>query len=104
MSHRQVGLLSLACAVFWFVSTTSGLAHSSAEYPNTTEGLQNFMNDILSAARRGDREKLGALIKQTEFTDYAHYFVSTFDPDQQTGRSWASTYQQYLAENEDHLR
>jgi len=30
--------------------------------------------------------------------------VSTFDPDPQTGKSWAITYEQYLAENEDHLR
>jgi hypothetical protein len=104
MSHRRAGLLFLACAILWFVSTTSGLAHSSADYPNTTEGLQNLMNDILSSTRRGDREKVGELMKQTEFADYAHYFVSTFDPDPQTGKSWAITYQQYLAENEDHLR
>ena len=31
-------------------------------------------------------------------------FLSTFDPDPQTGKSWAITYEQYLAENEDHLR
>jgi len=43
----------------------------SDEYPNTTEGLQNLMNDVLSATRRGDREKVGELMKQTEFADYA---------------------------------
>lgn len=104
MSHRRAGLLFLACAVLWFVSTPSGLAHSSAAYPNTTEGLQNLINDILSATRSGDRKKVGALIKQTEFADSAHYFESTFDPDPQTAKSWAMTYRQYLAENEDHLQ
>jgi hypothetical protein len=41
-----------------------GFTDPSAEYPNTTEGLQNLMNDILSATRRGDSEKVVELIKQ----------------------------------------
>jgi len=104
MPHQRAGLLFFACTVLWFVSTTSGLAHSSAEYPNATEGLQNLMNDILSATRRGDREKVGELMKQTEFADYAHYFASTYSPDPVVARDWATTYQRWLGENEDHLR
>ena len=122
MSHNRSGLLFLACAVLWVVSctrsasqnshvaptpvlpSTSGLAASSAEYPDTTEGLQNLMKDMLSAAKRGDREMVDALIKRTEFADYAHYFGITYSPDPLAAKEWATPYQQWLGENEDHLR
>src|SRR5260370_38693151 len=56
--------------------STQGLVASSAEYPNTTEGLRSLMNDMLAATKRGDRQKLDALMKHTEFADYARYFVT----------------------------
>jgi hypothetical protein len=62
------------------------------------------MNDLLSATKRGDRERVDALMKQTEFVDYAHYFVSTYSPDPLVAEDWAITYQRWLSENEDHLR
>jgi len=122
MSSRQAGLLFLVVSVLWFVSctrsasrnshiaqtpvapSTPGSVASSTEYPNTTEGLHNLINDMLSATRRGDIERVNALIKETEFADYAHYFSSTYSPDLQTGKSWAATYQRWLGQNEDQLR
>ena len=122
MSQRGTDLLFLACAVLWFVSctgsaaqnshaaptpvplSTPGLAASSAEYPNTREGLQNLMNDMLSATKRGDRERVDALMKQTEFADYAHYFVITYSSDPLAAKDWAIPYQRWLGENEDHIR
>jgi len=62
------------------------------------------MNDMLSATKRGDGERVNALMKQTEFADYAHYFVSTYSSDPLAAEDWAITYQRWLSENEDHLR
>jgi len=62
------------------------------------------MKDMLSAAKRGDREMVDALIKRTEFADYAHYFGITYSPDPLAAKEWATPYQQWLGENEDHLR
>src|SRR5579862_4262723 len=122
MSHRGFVLLFLACAVLCFVSdtrsasrnshlsptsvprSTSGFAAPSTEYPNTTEGLQSLMLDMLSATKRGEREKVDALMKQTEFTDYAQYFASTYSPDAPAAGDWAITYQRWLGDNENQLR
>ncbi len=62
------------------------------------------MNDMLSATKRSDREGVDALMKQTEFANYAHYFVRTYSPDPLAAEDWAITYQRWLSENEDHLR
>ena len=64
---------------------TLGLVATSPGYPNTTEGLQSLMNDMLAATRRGDRQRVDALVKQTEFADYAGYFVRTYSPDPLAG-------------------
>jgi len=62
------------------------------------------MNDMLAATKRGDGQRVDALIKQTEFADYARYFVNTYSPDPLAAEDWAIPYQRWLSENEDHLR
>jgi len=81
--------------------TTPGLVTASAEYPNTTEGLQSLMNDILAATKRGHGQGANALIKQTEFADYARYFVSTYSPNPLAAEDWAIVYRRWLGNNED---
>jgi len=83
---------------------TLGLVATSPGYPNTTEGLQSLMNDMLAATRRGDRQRVDALVKQTEFADYAGYFVRTYSPDPLAGEDWNITYRRWLSNNEDQLR
>jgi TonB family protein len=80
-----------------------GLVNTSAEYPNTTEGLRNLLNDMLAAMRQGDRERVDSLMKQTEFADYARYFVTTYNPDPQAANNFAIAYQRWLSENEKNL-
>lgn len=75
-----------------------------AQYPNTIEGLQSLMNDMLAATKRGDKQGVDALIKQTEFADYAAYLVRTYNPDPLAGEDWNITYRQWLGNNEDQLR
>jgi len=84
--------------------STPGLVASSAEYPNTTEGLQSLMSDMLAATKQGDRQKVDALIKQTEFADYARYFVRTYSPDPLAAEDWNITYRQYVSDNENEFR
>lgn len=121
--YRGTLLLLLSCAVLFLLScarsarsshaaptsvsgtgATPGLAAASAEYPNTTEGLQSLMNDMLTATKRGDKQRVDALIKQTEFADYAGYFVRTYSPDPLAGEDWNITYRQWLGNNEDQLQ
>jgi hypothetical protein len=62
------------------------------------------MNDMLAATKQGDRQRADALIKQTEFTDYAAYFVRTYSPDPLAGEDWNIAYRRWLSNNEDQLR
>jgi hypothetical protein len=62
------------------------------------------MNDMLAATKRGEGQRVDALMKQTEFTDYARYFVGTYSPDPLAAEDWAITYRQWLGNNEDQLR
>jgi hypothetical protein len=120
--HRVTVLLLLAFAVLFVLScarsasrnpnpapaavsgSTPGLAASSAEYPDTTEGLQSLMNDMLAATKRGDSQAVDALMKQTEFADYPRYLVRTYSPDPLVGEGWNITYREYLSDNENQLR
>ena len=123
MSHyRGIALLLLACGVLFLFSCTRSaslsphaatagvpeptpnLAAAPPKYPNTAEGLRSLMNDMLEATKRGDQQSVDALMKQTEFADYAHYLVSTYSPDPLVGEGWNITYRQYLSDNEGQLR
>jgi hypothetical protein len=117
--YRGTVLLLLACAVSFFFScarsasrsphvappgSTPGPVASSAEYPNSSEGLQSLMNDMLVATKKGDKQKVDLLIKQTEFADYARYFARTYSPDPLVGEGWNIVYQRWVGNNEDQLR
>jgi hypothetical protein len=86
------------------IGTTPGLVAASAGYPNTTEGLQSLMNDMLVATKQGDTRRVDALMKRTEFADYAEYFVHTYSPDSMAAEDWAIVYRRWLGNNEDQLR
>jgi hypothetical protein len=60
------------------------------------------MNDMLAATTRSDPRRVDALMKQTEFPDYARYMVSTYQV--RVAPDWAEAYRRWLGENEDHLR
>jgi TonB family protein len=95
---------SLQAAPAAMSGSTTGLATSPAQYPNTAEGLQSLLNDMLAATKRGDRQGVDALVKQTEFADYAAYFVRTYNPNPLAGEDWDITYRQWLGNNENQLR
>jgi hypothetical protein len=57
------------------------------------------VNDRLAAAKRDDVQRVDALIKQTEFADYARYFVSSFSPVPEATEDFGVVYTQWLREN-----
>jgi hypothetical protein len=72
-------------------------------YPNNVDGLKKLINDMVGAIRNEDTSKLDALMKKTEFADYASYITSTYSPDPLVGEGWAVSYREWLTENEGHL-
>ena len=76
----------------------------SALYPNSAEGLQALLNDLLTATRSGDGKTVDALMKQTEFPDYGEWFLHTYSPDPETADGWAHSYRDNLGRNEGLFR
>ncbi len=81
-------------------SDTSSTPQATAPfvYPNTTDGLRQFLQDMRTVAKNGDNTKLSALIKGTEIPHYESWFTGTFG--EEKGESWAGPYGKYLDENE----
>jgi hypothetical protein len=59
-----------------------------------------LLNDLLTAAKNGDSNKLGELIKQTEFPDYRQWFLHTYSPDPDAADDWATAYRDNVGRNE----
>jgi len=59
-------------------------APANSSYENTPEGLRGFLEDILAAAKKGDKHRLALLIKSTEVPNcdawlHQHYPADTAD-------------------------
>jgi TonB family protein len=67
-------------------------------YPNSAEGLRQFLQDCLAAAKSGDKDNLAALVKDMEIPNYEAWFTSTFG--QEKGETWAGPYGAELDTNE----
>jgi hypothetical protein len=76
----------------------------SAPYPNSTDGLRTFLNDLLTAIKSGDGKTVDELIKQTEFPDYGQWFQHTYSPDPETADDWAVAYRDNVSRNEGLFR
>jgi TonB family protein len=71
-------------------------------YENSTEGLQLLLQDVLAAARVGDRPKLASLVNQMEIPNYQEWFTKTFGKEK--GESWVESYGRDLTRNESVLQ
>lgn len=92
--------------VLWlFVVSVSVLTlHSQSpsaisSYPNTSEGLQRLLEQLLLVAKTGDRDQLHSVVQELEIPNYENWFTKTFG--QEKGESWAGPYGRQLATNED---
>jgi hypothetical protein len=74
----------------------------SAQYPNTPDGLQEFLSELRAAAKSGDQGKVDAMITQTEIPEYRNWFCSVYIPG--SGLSWAIPYGNNLAQNEQSFK
>jgi len=79
-----------------FTSSQSSLA---MPYPNDSEGLRQFLNDMLSAAKKNDRVHLQSMIRETEIPNYENWFTTNFGGAK--GENWAEPYGGRLAKNEE---
>src|SRR5260370_40196605 len=65
-------------------------ANAIDSYLNSTVGLSDLLNDILAAARSGDRDALKSQIENAKIPDYQDWFVRVYG--EQLGHSLASAY------------
>jgi TonB family protein len=67
-------------------------------YPDSAEGLRNLLQDVLAAAKAGDRPKLLSLVNQMEIPNYEAWFTKTYGLER--GESVAGFYGGNLDRNE----
>jgi TonB family protein len=77
---------------------SGSVAPSSYTYPDSTEGLRNLLQDVLAAAKAGDRPKLLSLVNQMEIPNYEAWFTKTYGLER--GESVAGFYGRNLDRNE----
>jgi TonB family protein len=63
-------------------SSSQSQAKPASTYPNTTEGLQLLLQDLLIAAKNGDKEKLAAFLKDMEIPDCDVWLHKMYESDQ----------------------
>jgi TonB family protein len=74
--------------LFLFTQAKAGLAQeparsdtgSSLNYPNTAEGLQSLIKDVLQAAKANDRSREAELIHGFLFPEGGQWFIDEFGP------------------------
>jgi len=74
----------------------------SESYPNTANGLNLFLEELLLATRNGDEERVRALIQQTEIPNYREWFNRMYLADSAEG--WARLYGKHLTADQESLR
>lgn len=70
-------------------------------YPNTPEGLQQLLLELLRTARSDDRVKLHSDIAAMEIPDYENWFVQAFGQEQ--GQKLGDKYEESLKASELHF-
>src|ERR1700680_2189934 len=71
-------------------------------YPNNSEGLRELLDNMLGVAKKGAKEQLQSVIRETEIPNYQSWFITTFG--QEKGESWAEPYGRWLAKHENEFQ
>jgi TonB family protein len=74
---------------------------SQVAYPNTVDGLRNFLRDMRTYAARGEQDKLAAAIKQTEIPNAADWFHKTYP---ESANSWIGPYRKGLKQRDREMQ
>ena len=75
---------------------------ASVQYPNTSGGLYFFLEEILSATRKGDEQKANELVASTEIPSHRKWLLSIYE--KRKAESWIEAYEKELETNEKQLR
>jgi hypothetical protein len=98
----QVAIPFLFCAVLCPASSAQGAPPQSAiersAYPDNADGLRDLLQEMLTAAKRGDQDRLRILIHDAEIPDYANWFTATFGAEK--GARRADLYREMLSREE----
>ncbi len=89
---------------------TSALALKAADlyfppdaYPNSSEGLQDFLNSAIASAKSGDADKLTGMIKSTEIPNCPSWVNTPYAPD--NAKNWMEMCDRtFLDQQEQHMR
>jgi TonB family protein len=76
-------------------------AVAAEPYPNSPEGLQQLLLELLGTARSDDQPKLRAEIALMEIPDYENWFMRTFG--QEKGQKLGDMYEESLKVSELHF-
>ncbi len=74
---------------------------SAQAYEDSGDGLEHLLQDVLAAAKTGDRSMLKSYVEQMEVRNYETWFTKTFG--EEMGRSWAGTYSSGIKADEKDL-
>jgi hypothetical protein len=84
------------------LSESQTQATGSVQYPNTPDGLREFLSELLTAARSGDQAKIDSMTKQTKIPEYRNWYCSVYIPG--SALSWTIPYGNFLAHNEESFK
>jgi TonB family protein len=82
--------------------TSPASATSAATYPNSSDGLKQFIKDIFAAMEPGDNEKASAPFSNLEIPDHGAWFVKMFGPAE--GPRLEAKYVELLPEEASKIR
>lgn len=79
-----------------FVPFTDGASAASApaEYPGTTEGIKQFIEEVLTAVEAEDKEKVASLVRGMALPKPGEWFQHVFG--EKTGEALATGYRKQL--------
>jgi hypothetical protein len=77
------------------------MAASDSSFPDTREGLRQFLGECILSAKSNDKKKLDSELRGTEIPDYANWLPATWPG---PGPSWVEPYGRDLSKNEAQFR
>ena len=84
----RVGTLIVLLAVFLPTNVLYLQAQANSPYTDTTAEFQRFLQDILDATKKGDKQRVASLLKSTEIPNCDAWLHQMYKSDQLTA-GWA---------------
>lgn len=85
---RAAGALIVLFAAFLPANVRCLQGPTNSPYANTLADFQRFMQDILDAAKNGDRQKVETILKGTEIPNCDAWLHQMYKSDSATSPAW----------------